>query len=136
MSNTIKKTMKFASIKEDETAEITVDTEFLARIKLLLRGYISHMDEQKAQAALLYISGAFDAKVNNNPNPNDQKIIDEMEANADVANLHTMYAMIGFIEAAFMKKNAVTFEEKEIEMSQESADYINQLNGISSDSKS
>ena len=89
MSDTIKTKLKVANIDEKATAEITINAQFLIRVKHLLRRYVSLMDETKAQAALLYIAGAFTSKIDNKENPADPKLIEEMENDPDVDSLHT-----------------------------------------------
>jgi len=131
MSDTIKTKLRVANIDEKATAEITIDAQFLIRVKLLLRRYVTLMDESKAQAALLYISGAFTSRIEDKENPADPKLIEEMENDPDVDCLHTLYSIVGIVEAAFMKKDYVKFEDQEVELSAESKDYIDKLNKVS-----
>ena len=123
-------TVKTHNIKPNAITQINIDAEFLARVKLVLQEYLNKLGTEKSMAYMLYIAGVFDAKMKDKPNPAEQKVIEEMEQNVDVHNIHTLYALIGFAEAGFQQQGDVVTSEQDVDLSPESAAYLQQIEAV------
>jgi hypothetical protein len=121
-----KRNVKTYSIPLDETVDITISGKALRDLKYVYEAYMRTANEQKQMAAMLFISGVFEAKMHElekNEAERERKV-KELNAvygkDSFVFNALTLATFIGVIEQTFAEKGKAKEKEIEVNFSSES----------------